>query len=154
MTTRAEQETHISWNQEEPLAYLYTAHEAQAKRWIKLGHEVRVYDRDRAGNPTGWEAMAEKDAVRFRRVRDGKVVRRRGHGRGRPFAAEKRDQLVAAETHIAAAGTEPHGLRIRGSNTTKTPGGYLLPGRRPGAFLGTLVGDADADLQKDKKAGQ
>jgi hypothetical protein len=103
MTTKSEQESHICWNEDEQQAHLYTAHEPQAKRWIKWGYEVRVYDRDRAGNPTGWEAMAEKDAVRFRRVRDGKVVRRRDHGRGRPFGAEKRDQLVASEAQLAGA---------------------------------------------------
>ncbi|MDA1094282.1 MAG: hypothetical protein O3A25_13575 [Acidobacteria bacterium] len=96
MTTRAEQETIIDWNEEDQLAHLYTAHEAQAKRWIKLGYDMQVCHRDRAGLPTGWGAFAEKDAVRFRPVLDGKVVRRKGHCKGQLFPAKKHDQLVAS----------------------------------------------------------
>ena len=97
MTTKAEQETIVQWDQEHPEAHFYTAYEAQAKRWTKLGFEVRVQDRDQNGNPTGWEATAQKDAVRFRRIREGKVVRRRGHCKGKPFSAVEHDQLVASE---------------------------------------------------------
>ena len=98
MTTKSEQETIIRWDQEEKEAHLYTAYEGQARRWTKLGYDVRVSHRDMNGASTGWEATAEKDAVRFRRVHQGKVVRRQGHGRGRRFGGEKHDQLVASET--------------------------------------------------------
>ena len=98
MTTRAEQETIVNWDREEQIAHLYTAYEGQAKRWRKLGYDVQVFDRDRQGRVTGWGATAEVAAVRFRRVRDGKVIKRRGHGRGRPFPGVARDQLVVSET--------------------------------------------------------
>ena len=98
MTTRTEQETIVRWDQEGAEANLYTAWEPQARRWSRLGYEVTVSHRDRHGTPTGWEATAERDAVRFRRVRGGKVVRRQGHGQGRPFRAAKHDQLVASES--------------------------------------------------------
>ena len=103
--TRAEQETIVRWDEQDQQAHLYTAHEAQAKRWIKLGYEMRVTHRDLNGKPTGWEATAEKDAVRLRRVHAGKVVRRKGHGRGQLFRAVQHDQLVASEpqaseTHV------------------------------------------------------
>ena len=48
MTTKMEQETIVRWDQE-----------------------------DREGEPQGWTATAEADAIRFRRVKDGRVVRRR-----------------------------------------------------------------------------
>ena len=101
MTTKAEQETIVNWDQQEQVAHLYTAYEAQAKRWRTLGYDVRVFDRDQQGRATGWGATAEVDAVRFRRVRDGKVVRRQGHRKGRRFGAVQHDQLVALETPIS-----------------------------------------------------
>ena len=97
MTTRAEQETIIRWDEDEKQAHLYTACGAQANRWAKQGYEVTVSHRDRHGSPTGWETTAEKDAVRFRRVRQGKVVRRRGHCQGRQFKAIPHDRLVASK---------------------------------------------------------
>ena len=90
MTTRGEQETIVRWDREDQEAHLYTAYEGQAKRWTKLGYEVTVSYRDRHGTPTGWEATAEKDAVRFRRVRDGQVIRRPDHGQARPFGSQGR----------------------------------------------------------------
>ena len=96
MTTRAEQETIVQWDQEERVAHLYTAYAGQARRWSKLGYEVTVSHRDRHGAPTGWEATAETDAVRFRRVRDGKVIRRKG-GRGQPFGGQLHAKSGASE---------------------------------------------------------
>ena len=102
MTTRAERETLIRWDEEEHEATLYTAYEPQARRCSRWGYEVAVYHRDRHGNPTGWEATAEKDAVRFRRVRDGKVIRRKsGPGwpfGGQPHAKSGASELLTAET--------------------------------------------------------
>ena len=100
MTTRAEMETIVTWDQEERVAHLYTAYEAQAKRWSKLGYDVGVFHRDRQGRVTGWGATAEVDAVRFRRVRDGKVIRRKG-GRGQPFGGQQHAKSGAAETTSA-----------------------------------------------------
>ena len=80
MTTRPEQETIIRWDQDDREATLYTANPAQARRWQRLGYDVEVTDRDRQGAPRGWTAVAEADAIRFRRVKAGRVVRRQtGH---------------------------------------------------------------------------
>ena len=86
MTTKAEQATIIRWDQEDPTATLYTAYPAQAQRWEQLGYEVEVTDRDREGNPRSWTTHGPRDAIRFRKVRNGAVVRRRT-GSGRQFRA-------------------------------------------------------------------
>ena len=98
MTSRAEQETIIHWDRVEPVAYLYTAHQAQANRWIRMGYPVEVFSRDQKGTPRGWTAKVPVEAIRFRKVHDGVVVKRRGHGQGRRFKAVEHDQLVAVET--------------------------------------------------------
>jgi len=104
MTTRAEQETIIQWDQETQEVNLYTAFEGQATRWAKLGYEVIVVDRDKDGTPTSWEATAEKGAIRFRRVRDGKVVKRKiGSGqlfvRRQPAEQPRDGQEDVAQAH-------------------------------------------------------
>lgn len=86
VTSKAEQETIIRWDQEDPDADLYTAHPAQARRWAKQGYPVEVVDCDGDGNDRGWRCRVPKDAVRFRRVQDGQVVKRRT-GAGRQFRA-------------------------------------------------------------------
>ena len=98
MSTKAEQETTIRWDPVEPVAHLYTAHQVQANRWIRLGYPVDVFGRDQQGTPRSWRAKVPVEAIRFRRVQDGQVVKRRGHGKGRPFEAVQHDQLVAVET--------------------------------------------------------
>ena len=84
--TKAEQETIIRWDQVDEVADLYTAHPAQARRWIKQGYPVEVSQCDSAGEPCAWRCTVPKDAVRFRQVRNGQVVRRRT-GTGRQFCA-------------------------------------------------------------------
>ena len=104
---KAEQETIIRWDQEDPTALLYTAHAAQARRWAKLGYPFEVSDRDRTGNPRGWEAQVPKEAVRFRKVCDGAVVKRRT-GAGHPFHAidgASEHQTASGETSAALGGT-------------------------------------------------
>ena len=96
--TKAEQETIIRWDQEDSTADLYTAHPAQARRWEKQGYPVEVSDRDPAGTPLGWRCRVPKDAIRFRRVHDGAVVKRRA-GSGRPFRA-----VDGASEHQTASG--------------------------------------------------
>ena len=102
MNTQAEQETTIRWDQEERVAHLYTARQVQADRWIRLGYPVEVFGRDRQGKPRGWAAQVPMEAIRFRRVQDGAVVKRRGHGKGRPFEAVQHDQLVTAKYRAAS----------------------------------------------------
>ena len=85
----------------------YTAHPAQARRWEKQGYPVEVQDRDADGNPRGWRCSVPKDAVRFRRVRDGQVVKRRTGG-GRQFRAIDRPserRAVPSKTPATRSGT-------------------------------------------------
>ena len=95
--TRAEQETIIRWDHEERVAGLYTACQAQANQWIRLGYPVEVFGRDQKRIPRGWRAKVPVEAIRFRKVQDGAVVKRRGHGKGKLFGHEKHDELVALE---------------------------------------------------------
>ena len=99
MTSKAEQETIVRWDQEEQVAYLYTAHRAQMRQWKRLGYAVEVFHRDKNGTPTGWESKVPAEAVRFRPLVEGKLVKRRGHRKGKLFGAEthepeNHDQLV------------------------------------------------------------
>ena len=97
MTGKAEQETITRWDAEERVADLYTAYLPQARQWERLGYPVEVSDLDRQGNPRDWKARVPKEAIRFRKVQAGQVVKRRGHGKGKPFGHEKHDELVALE---------------------------------------------------------
>ncbi len=98
MSTRAEEETICRWDEEERVADLYTAYLPQARQWERLGYPVEVSDLDRQGNPRGWKARVPKEAIRFRKVQAGQVVKRRGHGKGRPFESVQHDQLVTVES--------------------------------------------------------
>jgi hypothetical protein len=81
MTTKAEQETILRWDQEERILHLYTAYAGDARRWERLGYRVDVCGLTRTGEPTGWRAQAPLEALRLRRLVDGKVARRpRGPG--------------------------------------------------------------------------
>ncbi len=94
--TKGEQETIIRWDQEERVAHLWTAYETDANRWIAAGYQVRVSGRNERGRPIGWATEVPIDAIRWKRVKDGCVVRRRGHRKGRVFAVRS-DQLVVSE---------------------------------------------------------
>jgi hypothetical protein len=94
--TKSEQETVIRWDQEERIAHLWTAYEPDAERWVRAGYPVTVYRRDKDGRPVSWAAEVPLDAIRYRRVEDGQVVKRRGHRNGRVFG-RRRDQLVVSE---------------------------------------------------------
>jgi hypothetical protein len=76
MTTKAEQETVIRWDREDRTVQFYTADAAQARRWAQLGYDVRVVGTDPEGRPHGWTAVGPEGCVRFRRVREGAVVKR------------------------------------------------------------------------------
>jgi hypothetical protein len=94
--TKSEQETVIRWDQEERIAHLWTAYEPDAERWVRAGYPVTVYRRDQDGRPVGWAAEVPLDAIRYRRVEDGQVMKRPGHRKGRVFG-RRRDQLIASE---------------------------------------------------------
>jgi hypothetical protein len=93
---KLEQETTVRWDQEDRIAALWTAYEPDARRWVKAGYHVGVYTTDREGTATSWSARIPSEAIRWRRVQDGHVVRRSGHGKGRLLGVRD-DELVAAD---------------------------------------------------------
>lgn len=101
--TKAEQETIIRWDQEERIAHLWTAYEPDARRWEEAGYPVRVFDYAKDGTPRAWHAEVPVEAIRWRKVDDGGVVKRRGHGKGRTFPA-RTDQLVVSDEGNGAGG--------------------------------------------------
>jgi hypothetical protein len=74
--TKAEKETIIRWDCEDRTPVMYTADPAQARRWERLGYAVNVQDASRDGTPRCWCAKGDVGCVRFRRVKDGVIVRR------------------------------------------------------------------------------
>src|SRR5258708_4574658 len=86
-TTKAEQETIIRWDQEERMLDLYTAYPADARQWTRLGYSVEICGRTQTGEPREWRARAPLEALRPRKLVDGKVVMRR---RGRSFGLPHR----------------------------------------------------------------
>lgn len=94
--TKPEQETVIRWDQEERIAHLWTAYPTDARLWERSGYPVRVYRYGKDGSPQSWAVEVPVEAIRFRKVRDGQVVRRRGHRKGRVFGVRD-DQFVASD---------------------------------------------------------
>ncbi len=103
---KAEQETIIRWDQAERVLNLYTAYSSQARRWERLGYVVEVSDRSAAGEPRGWRARAPLNALRWRRLEDGKVVSRR-RGRSIGFARRKLAR-VEDPLHLGSAPMPEH----------------------------------------------
>jgi hypothetical protein len=94
--TKAELETLVRWDQEERIAHLWTAYEPDALKWVAAGYPVRVFRRDAEGRPVSWAAEVPVGAIRWRPVRDGQVVRKRGHRKGVVFTTGS-DEMVASE---------------------------------------------------------
>jgi hypothetical protein len=94
--TKAEQETTIRWDQEERVAHLWTAYEPDARAWRRAGFRVHVFQRNQDGLPVSWWADVPVEAIRWRRMEDGAVVKRRGHTKGRLFGL-RGDELVVSE---------------------------------------------------------
>jgi hypothetical protein len=111
MTTKAEQETVVRWDQDERVLYLWTAYPAQARKWTRLGYPVKVHGRTRTGDPRSWEARAPVEALRFRRLEGGKVVSRR---RGRSIASASRK--LAGESEPLASGQPPSDALAESAN--------------------------------------
>jgi hypothetical protein len=82
--SRAERETLIRWDCEDRTGVMYTADPAQARRWTKLGYPVSVMDAARDGTPRSWSAAGSPGCVRFRRVKDGAIVKRTTGGPNLP----------------------------------------------------------------------
>lgn len=66
--TNAERETIIRWDREEPVAHLYTADPAVARKWQRLGYPVEP-DHQRT---SGWRAKVPVRCVSFRRLAERK----------------------------------------------------------------------------------
>ena len=94
--TKSEQETMIRWDQEERIAHLWTAYPADARRWERAGYWYQVHSYGSDGSPRSWAAEVPIAAIRFRQIRNGSVLRRRGHRKGRVFGAPD-DQHVASD---------------------------------------------------------
>ena len=94
--TKAEQETIVRWDQEERVAHLWTAYEPDARAWHRAGYAPRVFQSDSEGLPVSWRAEVPVEAIRWGRVQDGAVVKRRGNTKGRLFG-RLNDELVRSE---------------------------------------------------------
>ena len=92
--SRAERETVIRWDCEDRKPVMYTADPAQARRWSRLGYAVRVVDTARDGTPRGWSATGAVGCVRFRRVKDGVIVKRTTGGRNLPVQGPSRERAA------------------------------------------------------------
>jgi len=99
-TTKAEQETIIRYDQEERIAQLWTAYPHDAHNWEHLGYPVRVHGRTQDGSPRSWTAEVPIDAVRWRPMKEGVIVRKRGHLRGRLLGV-RCDELIAPDAEGA-----------------------------------------------------
>jgi len=65
--TRAEQETILRWDAEDPRIDMYTASPVVAARWTRLGYTLTPLGP--ASYPTGWRCLAPAGSVTVRRVR-------------------------------------------------------------------------------------
>jgi hypothetical protein len=74
--SKAEQETILRFDRSEPTVSLWTANPAEARRWKKLGYDVRVFRFTPDGRPQSWHTEGPAGCLRLRRVADGKIVRR------------------------------------------------------------------------------
>lgn len=74
--TKAEQETILRFDRSEPVVSMWTANPAEARRWKKLGYDVRVFRFTREGRPQSWHAEGPAGCLRLRRVANGRIVRR------------------------------------------------------------------------------
>lgn len=99
MTTKAEQETTIRWDEEEQLAWLYTSYPPTAEKWRRLGYPVTACGQTRSGDTRSWEAKVPVRAVTFRKLVDGRVPTRPGHSPEvlRQMAQRLKDQRAAAK---------------------------------------------------------
>ena len=96
--SKAEKETIIRWDCEDRTPLLYTADAAQARRWAKLGYAVQVQDRTRDGAPRSWAARGDVGCVRFRRLKDGVIVRRANGARNLSVQRQISDRSPSGAT--------------------------------------------------------
>ena len=75
---KAEQETIVRWDREDRRVDMWTADPAQARHWTRNGYDVTAVVTTTDGRTTGWRTVGPTGCIRFRRVRDGVVVKRVG----------------------------------------------------------------------------
>ena len=93
--SRAERETVIRWDCEDRRPVMYTADPVQARRWSRLGYAVRVMDDARDGTPRSWTVTGAVGCVRFRRVRDGVMVKRASGAQNLPVHRQIQGRIRA-----------------------------------------------------------
>ena len=74
--TKGEQETVVRWDREDRRVTMWTADPTQARHWTRSGYAVAAVVGTTDGRTTGWRAVGPAGCIRFRRVRDGVVVKR------------------------------------------------------------------------------
>ena len=112
MTSKAEQETIYRWDQDERVAHLYTAALVVRRYWERMGYDIEVVSFDAAGEPTGWQSTAPIEAIRLRRLVNGRIVKRAG-GRGRPFQPSRPANRRSSSTEAGEDDVQ-HGLTSEG----------------------------------------
>ena len=93
--TNGEKETIIRWDCEDRVPVLYTADPLQATRWTRFGYHVTVVDSRRDGTPRSWSAKGCPGCVRFRRLKDGAMVKRTTGGRKLPVHGPSRGRAAS-----------------------------------------------------------
>jgi hypothetical protein len=98
--TKAEQETILRWDQSDRVAHLWTAYQPDARRWEDAGYSVSIASRAPDGEPVAWKSEVPFEAIRYRKVENGLVRKRQGHGKGRHFG-DVHDQIVELQRRNA-----------------------------------------------------
>lgn len=76
MITKDERETILRWDDASEDVLLYTASPVTARKWTRLGYDLKSVSMDREGKITGWEGTAGKKAVTVRRVKSHVPLKR------------------------------------------------------------------------------
>ena len=86
--TRAERETLLRFDDQEPILHAFTASPVVMRRWLRRGIQCVVKSRDRHGRPQSWGAVLPLECLRPLRPLgpDGRVARKR---RGAPFGIRR-----------------------------------------------------------------
>ena len=89
----------MRWDEEERVLHIYTASPIQSRKLVRLGYPMDVCDRDRDGQATGWGCVVPLEAIKFKKLVDGEVPKRKGHHKGTLFKPKQHDEMVESEDH-------------------------------------------------------
>lgn len=67
MSSKSEQETIIRWDEEEKIAFLYTASKKVMRKWTRLGYAPTV-NGQKNGEARSWQAIIPFKFVSFRKI--------------------------------------------------------------------------------------